>query len=100
MIVFVDAFSIRQEDNDLFLFLFGDHHVHVRYKVKKKVTTFLSDGNNDWLTSIGKKQGVFFVFTFKNLLWGSVNNGQPLHGLHNTKSLRTSGLSGAKRKAM
>jgi len=26
---------------------------------------------------------------FRNLLWGSVNYGQCLHGLHNTKSLRT-----------
>ena len=34
-----------------------------------------------------------FVFIFRNLLWGSVNNGQPLHGLHNTKRLRTTGLS-------
>ena len=33
-----------------------------------------------------------FVFIFRNLLWGSVNNGQPLHGLHNTKRLRTIGL--------
>ena len=30
----------------------------------------------------------FFVFIFINLLWGSVNNGQPLHELHNNKSLR------------
>ena len=30
-----------------------------------------------------------FVFIFRNLFWGSVNNGQPLHGLHNTKRLRT-----------
>ena len=35
---------------------------------------------------------VTFVFIFRNLLWGSVNNGQPLHGLHNTKRLRTTGL--------
>ena len=35
---------------------------------------------------------MFFVFIFKKLLWGFVNNGQPLHGLHNTKSLRTSGV--------
>ena len=34
-----------------------------------------------------------FVFIFRNLLWGSVNNGQPLHGLHYTKRLRTTGLS-------
>jgi len=34
----------------------------------------------------------FFVFIFRNLLWGSVNYGQSLHGLHNTKSLRTPGL--------
>ena len=34
----------------------------------------------------------FFVFIFINLLWGSVNNGQPLHELHNNKSLRTPGL--------
>ena len=27
-----------------------------------------------------------------SLLWGSVNNGQPFHGLHITKSLRTSAL--------
>ena len=25
----------------------------------------------------------------RNLLWGSVNNDQPLHGLHYTKRLRT-----------
>jgi len=31
----------------------------------------------------------FFVFIFRNLLWGSVNYGQSLHVLHNTKSLRT-----------
>ena len=39
-----------------------------------------------------------------SLLWGSVNNGQPLHGLHITKSLRTSGLSndryGLKKKSL
>jgi len=34
----------------------------------------------------------FFVFIFRYLLWGSVNYGQSLHGLHNTKSLRTTGL--------
>jgi len=34
----------------------------------------------------------FFVFIFRNLLWGSVNYGQSLHGLHNTKSLRTPDL--------
>jgi len=28
---------------------------------------------------------VFFCFFFRNLLWGSVNYGQSLHGLHNTK---------------
>ena len=33
-----------------------------------------------------------FVFIFRNLLWGSVNNGQPLHGLHNTKRLRTTAV--------
>ena len=38
---------------------------------------------------------VFFVFIFRNLLWGSVNYGQSLHGLHNTKSLRTPVLVGA-----
>ena len=43
-------------------------------------------------TSIGKSQCVFFVFIFRNLLWGSVNYGQSLHGLHNTKSLRTPAL--------
>jgi len=31
----------------------------------------------------------FFVFIFRNWLWGSVNYGQSLHRLHNTKSLRT-----------
>ena len=31
----------------------------------------------------------FFVIIFINLLWGYVNNGQPLHELHNNKSLRT-----------
>jgi len=36
----------------------------------------------------------FFVFIFKNLLWGSVKYGQSLHGLHNTKSLRTPALRG------
>jgi len=30
-----------------------------------------------------------YVFIFWSLLWGSVNYGQSLHGLHNTKSLRT-----------
>jgi len=35
---------------------------------------------------------VFFIFMFRNLLWGSVNYGQSLHGLHNTKSLRTPAL--------
>ena len=35
----------------------------------------------------------FFVSIFINLLWGSVNNGQPLHELHNNKSLRTPGLN-------
>ena len=34
-----------------------------------------------------------FVFIFRNLLWGSINNGQPLHGLHNTKRLRTTALT-------
>jgi len=29
-----------------------------------------------------------YVFIFRNFLWGSVNYGQSLHGLHNTKSLR------------
>jgi len=32
------------------------------------------------------------IFFFRNLLWGSVNHGQSLHGLHNTKSLRTPGI--------
>ena len=32
------------------------------------------------------------VFVFRTLLWGSVNYGQSLHGLHNTKSLRTPAL--------
>jgi len=30
-----------------------------------------------------------YAFIFRNLLWGSVNYGQSLHGLHNTISLRT-----------
>jgi len=34
----------------------------------------------------------FFVFIFRNLLWGSVHYGQSLHRLHNTKSLRTPDL--------
>ena len=38
----------------------------------------------------------FFVFIFRNLLWGSVNYVQSLHGLHNTKSLRTPDLSNRK----
>jgi len=33
-----------------------------------------------------------YVFIFRNLLWGSANYGQSLHGLHNTKSLRNPGL--------
>jgi len=36
----------------------------------------------------------FFVFIFRNLLWSSVNYGQSLHGLHNTKRLRTPALDG------
>ena len=32
------------------------------------------------------------IFILINLLWGSVNNGQPLHELHNNKSLRTPGI--------
>jgi len=39
----------------------------------------------------------FFVFIFRNLLWGSVNYGQSLHGLHNTKSLRTPALKRLKK---
>ena len=35
---------------------------------------------------------VTYVFIFRNLLWGSVNYGQSLHGLHNTKTLRTPAL--------
>ena len=34
-----------------------------------------------------------FFFVFRNLLWGSINYGQSLHGLHNTKSLRMPGLA-------
>ena len=45
--------------------------------------------NNGWLTSIGKNQSVSIS---KNILWGSVGDSQPLHGLRMTKSLRTSGL--------
>ena len=42
---------------------------------------------------IGSASYLFtFVYIFRNLLWGSVNNGQPLHGLHNTKRLRTTAL--------
>jgi len=33
-----------------------------------------------------------YVFIFRNFLWGSVNYGQSLHGLHNTKSLRNPDL--------
>jgi len=33
----------------------------------------------------GLRKLFVFVFIFKNLLWGSVNYGQSLHGLHNTK---------------
>ena len=32
-----------------------------------------------------------------SLLWGSVNGGQPLHGLHATKSLKTSALQKGKK---
>jgi len=32
------------------------------------------------------------VIIFRNSLWGSVTYGQSLHGLYNTKSLRTPGL--------
>jgi len=42
----------------------------------------------------------FFVFIFRNLLWGSVNYGQSLHGLHNTKSLRTPDLHHSKKDLM
>jgi len=34
----------------------------------------------------------FFVSIFRNLLWDSVNYGQSLHRLHNTKGLRPPGL--------
>ena len=35
-----------------------------------------------------------------SLLWGSVNRGQPLHGLHVTESLRTSALQKGKKKRL
>jgi len=41
----------------------------------------------------GSVNNVLFVFIFRNLLWGSVNYGQSLHGLHKTKRLRTPDLS-------
>ena len=40
-------------------------------------------------TTMASNNVFFFVFLFINLLWGSVNNGQPLHELHNNKILRT-----------
>ena len=42
-----------------------------------------------WASTAMVSSNVFFVFIYINLLWGFVNNGQPLHELHNNKSLRT-----------
>ena len=46
-----------------------------------------------WAGTAMVSNNVFFVFILINLLWGSVNNGQPLHELHNNKSLRTPALT-------
>ena len=40
-------------------------------------------------TMVSNNVFFIFVFIFINLLWGSVDNSQPLHELHNNKSLRT-----------
>ena len=47
-----------------------------------------------WAGTAIVSNNVFF-FIFINLLWGSVNNGQSLHELHNNKSLRTPALEDA-----
>ena len=89
------SYSFTYQNTDLDNFAIAKEAITPLIKFDNGSVEMWQHGSN-WNVSLSISSRLvtkcFFVFIFRNLFWGSVNYGQSLQGLHNTKSLRTAAL--------